>query len=173
MPCLRSMNSYSFFKVNTDLVLNLVKAPHCFKDMKSFLNRIGFYASLSFMWYACSTPYQPLTINGGYRDHDLGEGKYKIFAEGKTLTSPAQVRAIAYTRAAEIAKENGKPFFFIVMDNLETEKDYHPHGYSYQYICQLIIQPTKSSSGLDVNETILKYKNELKIKKKSNKMKGK
>lgn len=120
--------------------------------------------------YACATAYQPNSFTGGYTDYALGGGKYKVLVKGNGYTTSSRARNIAYLRAAEISEEHGKPYFYVLEDNLQVTSDHvnlqHGAGVNiHKSIYQLTIQPTDSTDGLNVRETKFKCKSALEIEK--------
>jgi hypothetical protein len=133
--------------------------------MKYFLETAVFVILL-LIGQSC-TPYQSMSITGGYDDSALGNGKYKIIARGNGFTAPSRVKAIAYLRAAELTKECGKSFFYVLDDDLQVSNQYVGNGLSVgKDIYQLIIQPTNNDDGLNADEINYKYTKELNLKDK-------
>lgn len=65
-----------------------------------------------------STPYQPLSsasqISGGYTDHQLGEGRYRVTFAGNRLTSRETVESYLLFRSAQLTLEQGYDWFVVV-----------------------------------------------------------
>lgn len=56
----------------------------------------------------CATAYQPMGPTGGYKDREIGPGKYELFFLGNGLTSADQVEKYWHQRAAELCKNGYK-----------------------------------------------------------------
>jgi hypothetical protein len=65
-----------------------------------------------------STPYQPLSstsqVSGGYADHKLAEGRFRVTFAGNRLTSRETVETYLLYRAAELTLAQGYDWFVVV-----------------------------------------------------------
>lgn len=87
--------------------------------MKNLLLALPVVLSLT----ACSTAYSPANFDGGYSSTMLAKDTYIVNFRGNEATSPEKTRDLALLRAAEIALENGYPYF-VVLDGGTKEKTY-------------------------------------------------
>lgn len=71
---------------------------------------------------ACGTGYHKKGMSGGYTDVALQENVFKITFTGNGYTDTSKATDFALLRAAEVAKENGYPYFFVysAQDNGKT-----------------------------------------------------
>lgn len=61
----------------------------------------------------CATGYHPSSFTGGYSDVRLDDGLYKVSYRGNGATSGSTAADFAMLRAAELALENGYPYFTV------------------------------------------------------------
>ncbi|MGH1540394.1 MAG: hypothetical protein ACRBHB_08220 [Arenicella sp.] len=73
---------------------------------------------LTIFLISCGTTYQKHTWSGGYKDVDLGEGKYLVEYYGNGTLSPETVQAYWEQRANDIC-----PKGYSTMDDEEGEND--------------------------------------------------
>ena len=70
---------------------------------------------------ACSTPYQPEGLGGGYTDTPLAQDTYQVDVRGNGYTSADKVRKIGLVRAADITLTHGYSKFIILGADSETD----------------------------------------------------
>jgi hypothetical protein len=70
---------------------------------------------LTFALGGCNaTPYQSLRHNGGFSDHPLGHGLFKISFQGNRFTPDSEAKDFTLLRCSEIALLNGCHYFEII-----------------------------------------------------------
>ncbi|MFQ6613143.1 MAG: hypothetical protein ACE5D2_08615 [Fidelibacterota bacterium] len=79
--------------------------------------------------WSCATPYRPKGLLGGYSDKQVAEGVFEVRFEGNQHTSAQKVQTYLLYRSAELALEQGYPYFMILSDK------------SYQLIYSEIPEP--------------------------------
>lgn len=67
------------------------------------------------------TPYQSNGFAGGYRDQQLGPDTLRVIAAGNIYTSQERAENIALLRAAELALQNGFPYFLLLGEPIRRE----------------------------------------------------
>jgi hypothetical protein len=72
---------------------------------------------------ACSTPYQPEGLTGGFTDEPLGADRYRITVRGNGYTDLATVKEYFRRRAGEIARAKGYAGYH-VLDLTSDEGDW-------------------------------------------------
>lgn len=82
---------------------------------------------------ACATvtPYQPIGNNGGFSDQRLDDGRYRVTAEGNSLTDRATVENYVLYRAAEITLREGGDYFIVLDSNTEAMRRFITTGTSF------------------------------------------
>lgn len=79
---------------------------------------------------ACGpTEYEPAASpsDTGYEATQLAEGRYLVSFEGNAATSRERVETYLLYRAAQLAEEQGSPYFEIVEGDTEREVDVNPY----------------------------------------------
>lgn len=68
----------------------------------------------------CATSYRRpvLGMTGGYSDRQVGGGRWEVTFAGNDFTSPAFVLNGALYRAAELARQNGHPYFQLIQSSV-------------------------------------------------------
>ncbi|WP_370089183.1 hypothetical protein [Ekhidna sp.] len=69
---------------------------------------------------SCATPYKGNNLLGGYSSTRLSENEFIVRFSGNGFTSSERSTDFALLRCAEVAQENGFPFFSII-DSDENE----------------------------------------------------
>ena len=85
--------------------------------MTNTLNNKLALVVFTFLIAGCATGYQATSFSGGYKDLKIQDGLYKISFEGNGYTSMEKAADFALLRAAELALEQGYPFFVIAEHN--------------------------------------------------------
>jgi len=75
----------------------------------------------------CATPYQPKGLLGGFTESQLKTNVFSVYFGGNGFASRQRCYDFALLRCAEIALENGYPFFVITKSSHETDAVHHPH----------------------------------------------
>lgn len=70
----------------------------------------------------CATAYQPVGLMGGYGDTRLAENVWEVSFSGNARTRPERAADFALLRSAEVAQENGYPYFVIVASQNEARR---------------------------------------------------
>lgn len=70
---------------------------------------------------ACATPYGESGFRGGFNEVKLDDRVYQITFKGNAYTSGQRVADFSLLRAAELALENGYPYFAVVNDKDSQE----------------------------------------------------
>ncbi|MGA2976521.1 MAG: hypothetical protein ABSF77_14530 [Spirochaetia bacterium] len=94
--------------------------------MKKMSLFMALFASLVLV--SCATTYQPAGYTGGYRDFHASNEQYFVYFEANGYTDAQTAYQFFLTRAAEIALNNGYPYFYILQsqDISRTETYYTP-----------------------------------------------
>jgi hypothetical protein len=87
--------------------------------MKSPINVLLFVALL---FAGCASPYSSTGLTGGFRESDLGNGKFLVSYQGNAYTSEQKAADFAQLRAAELCLENGYKYFKILHMDRESVK---------------------------------------------------
>lgn len=87
------------------------------------MKKIFLVLPLVFILTACSTAYSPANFDGGYSSTMLAKDNYIVNFRGNEATSSEKTRDLALLRAAEIAIDNGYPYF-VVLNGGTREKSY-------------------------------------------------
>ncbi len=69
---------------------------------------------LCFVFPGCATRYKQMTKNDGYKDHQIGNGRYYIQFVGNIYTSDIKTYQMFLKRCAEITINNNYKYFEIV-----------------------------------------------------------
>ena len=78
--------------------------------------------AIVFLFYGCSTPYQPYGALGGYRSTQLGENTYKVIFKGNQHTKTETVYNYLIRRCAEITIDEGYKYFIVYEDSSYVDK---------------------------------------------------
>jgi hypothetical protein len=70
--------------------------------------------ALSIFITACSTPYQPNGLGGGYSDTKLNDNTYMVSFRGNGYTGSATLFNLILRRAADLTAQNGYSYFAIL-----------------------------------------------------------
>lgn len=72
---------------------------------------IATFAFIAILVAGCATPYQPTGLTGGFDTTKLGENSYSVTFRANAYTSGDRARDFTLLRAADVALENGCPYF--------------------------------------------------------------
>jgi hypothetical protein len=100
----------------------------------------------------CATGYYPAGWDGGYADLQVASGVFRVSFQGNYYTSGDQVRDMALLRAADIAIQNGAPYFQVmpVSSPPNPSFPYVVEGYRATLTIRLMpIPPDPGSEGYD------------------------
>jgi len=81
--------------------------------MKKSIFGISTCASISLI-LACATPYQRLSLRGGYSDTILAKDVFRVAFRGNAYTSRERAQDLALLRAAELTLEHGFTWFAVI-----------------------------------------------------------
>lgn len=95
---------------------------------------LGISVSLIIMLSGCATSYQPMGYSGGYTERPIKEDVYIVTFKGNGFTAPERVRRYAMYRAAELTKEKGYDYFFVINQSTAT-KEHVTHQESAETDC--------------------------------------
>src|SRR6266446_847886 len=86
--------------------------------------------TIALVLLGCATPYQRNQLRGGvaggFSETKLAPDYYRVTFRGNGLTQPERASDFALLHAADIALENGYPFFEIT--NAESSSEHHGAG---------------------------------------------
>ncbi len=85
--------------------------------------RAALVAGLVVALAGCATPYQPLGIQGGYRELRMGEDVFLVGFRWNRFTPPERIRDFLMLRAAEVALDHGAPYFMVLGQEKELRTD--------------------------------------------------
>jgi hypothetical protein len=85
---------------------------------------------LSIFITACSTPYQPNGLGGGYSDTKLNDNTYMVSFRGNGYTGSATLFNLILRRAADLTVQNGYSYFAILSGGQDVSNSvYSTPGY--------------------------------------------
>ena len=76
--------------------------------------QISMIAIVAVFLVSCSTAYQSVGFTGGYSGTQLDENVFQVSFRGNGYTRQERANDLALLRSAEVALENGFPFFAII-----------------------------------------------------------
>lgn len=76
---------------------------------------------LSLFLTACATPYQSNSFSGGYSELQINDDMYKVSYNGNGYTPKDKVAEMLLRRSAELTKQNGYKYFYILSLNIDTQ----------------------------------------------------
>jgi hypothetical protein len=82
--------------------------------MEKGMIRMFFALICGIIFGGCATAYQKQGPTGGYSSYHLAENIFKVTFKGNGFTDKDRASDFALLRSAEVALENGYPFFVIV-----------------------------------------------------------
>ena len=78
-------------------------------------------AALALLTAGCvATPYQPMTLDGGYAQTRLGSNMFNVIFQGNAHTPWQTAETYALYRSAELAVESGFDYFVVVGGNADV-----------------------------------------------------
>lgn len=69
---------------------------------------------------SCATSYQSFGLTGGYKQIQESEDTWRIRVDGNSYTSQERIAEFTSRRCAEIALENGKRYYQVVSQSVNT-----------------------------------------------------
>lgn len=76
----------------------------------------------------CATSYQPKSFSGGYSEIRLREDLFEVSFQGNGSTSRERAADFALLRSAEVALENGFPYFVIISEDQKPSMSSYTRG---------------------------------------------